>query len=270
MGQNKYTALEGAIKARRLNMGLTQEELAEKAQLSPRTIERLETKGWCATISTFVRIAKVFDCDPRDIADLPQIAEQKPSNPLPANIADDNEAQLSFIRIDIPDHLTAGEIVSIMDYVKYITGITGKLPIIRTKSGSTKIFLALTPAQAGRIITRDNRERLLRLGATVVTTVSAEELYDLHRSQSVVIEESAKPNREGERKTVTGEKNQENKIAIRKRLILGSEVVTALLYLAVLICMALNLKEAIVYVYLLLPLPLLTLIAARYLYPTKL
>lgn len=53
--------LAGRLKARRMNVGMTQEQLSEKTGIAPQHLSRLETARQLPTLDTLVRLARALD-----------------------------------------------------------------------------------------------------------------------------------------------------------------------------------------------------------------
>jgi transcriptional regulator with XRE-family HTH domain len=55
------------LKEARIGAGFTQEQLAEKADLAPRTVQKIEAGQITILISTLRRLRAALDCDYHDI-----------------------------------------------------------------------------------------------------------------------------------------------------------------------------------------------------------
>lgn len=67
-----------AIRARRDKLGLTQEKVADLADLTPRYMSQLERGLQSPTLRAIASLAKALDCRPRDlIADAEGLSERR-------------------------------------------------------------------------------------------------------------------------------------------------------------------------------------------------
>lgn len=60
-------AVGRAIKAARLAAGLTQEKLAEKADIAPRVLQKIEAGQITILVTTLIRIRRKIECDYDDL-----------------------------------------------------------------------------------------------------------------------------------------------------------------------------------------------------------
>ena len=62
-----HEALAEGLRARRLSAGLTQDELATRAGLERKTVNRIENEQLSPTIDSLVRLAIVLNCSVADL-----------------------------------------------------------------------------------------------------------------------------------------------------------------------------------------------------------
>lgn len=55
------------VRAARLNSGLTQENLAEKAEIAPRVLQKIEAGQITILVTTLIRIRRAIGCDFDDL-----------------------------------------------------------------------------------------------------------------------------------------------------------------------------------------------------------
>lgn len=55
------------VRAARLNSGLTQEKLAEKAEIAPRVLQKIEAGQITILVTTLIRIRRALGCDFDDL-----------------------------------------------------------------------------------------------------------------------------------------------------------------------------------------------------------
>lgn len=60
-------AVGRAIKAARVAAGLTQEKLAEKAEIAPRVLQKIEAGQITILVTTLIRIRREIGCDYDDL-----------------------------------------------------------------------------------------------------------------------------------------------------------------------------------------------------------
>ncbi|MBD1559574.1 helix-turn-helix transcriptional regulator [Vibrio sp. S9_S30] len=65
MSQEPYAV---ALKNRRLALGLTQDELAKKASMSPKTLQRIENAQTDLRVSQFRKLLQALECTDLDIS----------------------------------------------------------------------------------------------------------------------------------------------------------------------------------------------------------
>ena len=65
------------IRERRTELCLSQEALAEKAEISANTVSRIEGGQMSMSIGTFIKLVKALDTDAGSLLGLPSVSEEK-------------------------------------------------------------------------------------------------------------------------------------------------------------------------------------------------
>lgn len=84
------------IRFHRKKMGLTQEELAEKVELSVQHISRIETGYYIPSLKTFFMLASVLNLDLKAFGYMLEVSTNPRKNKIIKNVANATDAELIF------------------------------------------------------------------------------------------------------------------------------------------------------------------------------
>lgn len=102
------------IREKRIKLGLTQKELAEKIEVGKTTIGNWETGVSAPDEEKIIKLMLALDCDANYLfADYDTTKEKEPS-------PNDNGEKLKVFISEIVDDLSVEQIKSLIDYVNYL------------------------------------------------------------------------------------------------------------------------------------------------------